>query len=99
MIVYTCISKKYVLSREEEEVLNRAAGILDNLYAYSKEDGEREKSFGNQEIVWFIFSKRLNSMGNVLIGEKMPPKKQLRRSNSCFIKLDYYSLTMRLTFF
>lgn len=45
MIVHTCISKKYVLSREEEEVLNRAAGILDNLYAYSEEDGEREKEF------------------------------------------------------
>lgn len=45
MIVRTCISKKYVLSLEEEEVLNRAAKILDNLYAYSQEDGKWEKEF------------------------------------------------------
>ena len=36
MIVCTCISKKYVLSSEEEEVLKRAAKILDNMYAYSQ---------------------------------------------------------------
>lgn len=45
MIVRTCISKKYVLSSEEEEVLKRAAKILDNLYAYSEEDGRWEKDF------------------------------------------------------
>lgn len=45
MIVRTCISKKYVLSPEEEEVLKRAAGILENLYAYSQEDGKWEKDF------------------------------------------------------
>lgn len=45
MIVRTCISKKYVLSSEEEEVLKRAAKILDNLYAYSQEDGRWEKDF------------------------------------------------------
>lgn len=45
MIVRTCISKKYVLSSEEEEVLERAAKILDNLYAYSQENGEWEKEF------------------------------------------------------
>lgn len=45
MIVYTCISKKYVLSSEEEEILKRAAKILDNLYAYSQEDGKWEKNF------------------------------------------------------
>lgn len=45
MIVYTCISKKYVLSSEEEEILKRAAKILDNLYAYSQEDGKWEKDF------------------------------------------------------
>ena len=45
MIVRTCISKKYVLSPEEEEVLKRAAKILDNLYAYSQEDGRWEKDF------------------------------------------------------
>nr|DAF81655.1 MAG TPA: hypothetical protein [Caudoviricetes sp.] len=45
MIVRTCISKKYVLSSEEEEVLKRAAKILDNLYAYSQENGRWEKDF------------------------------------------------------
>lgn len=45
MIVRTCISKKYVLSQEEEEVLKHAAKILDNLYAYSQEDGRWEKDF------------------------------------------------------
>lgn len=45
MIVCTCISKKYVLSSEEEEILKRAAKILDNLYAYSQEDGRWEKDF------------------------------------------------------
>lgn len=45
MIVRTCISKKYVLSPEEEEALKRATGILDNLYAYSQEDGKWEKDF------------------------------------------------------
>lgn len=45
MIVHTCISKKYVLSPEEKEVLKRATGILDNLCAYSQEDGEWEKDF------------------------------------------------------
>lgn len=45
MIVRTCISKKYVLSSEEEEILKRAAKILDNLYAYSQEDGRWEKDF------------------------------------------------------
>ena len=45
MIVCTCISKKYVLSSEEEEILKRAAKILDNLYAYSQEDGKWEKDF------------------------------------------------------
>lgn len=45
MIVRTCISKKYVLSPEEEEVLKHAAKILDNLYAYSQEDGKWEKDF------------------------------------------------------
>lgn len=39
------ISKKYVLSPEEEEVLKHAAKILDNLYAYSQEDGKWEKDF------------------------------------------------------
>lgn len=45
MIVHTCISKKYVLSLEEEGALKRASGILDNLYAYSEEDGKWEKDF------------------------------------------------------
>lgn len=45
MIVRTCISKKYVLSSEEEEVLKHAAKILDSLYAYSQEDGRWEKDF------------------------------------------------------
>lgn len=45
MIVRTCISKKYVLSSEEEGVLKRAAKILDNLYAYSQENGRWEKDF------------------------------------------------------
>lgn len=45
MIVRTCISKKYALSSEEEEVLTHAAKILDNLYAYSEEDGKWEKDF------------------------------------------------------
>lgn len=45
MIVRTCISKKYVLSSEEEEILKHATDILDNLYAYSQEDGKWEKDF------------------------------------------------------
>ena len=45
MVVHTCISKKYVLSSEEEEVLKHAAKILDNLYTYSQEDGELEEDF------------------------------------------------------
>lgn len=45
MIVRTCISMKYVLSQEEEEILKHAEKILDNLYAYSQEDGEWEKDF------------------------------------------------------
>lgn len=45
MIVRTCISKKYILSQEEEEILRHAAKILDNLYAYSQENGEWEKDF------------------------------------------------------
>lgn len=45
MIVRTCISKKYVLSSEEEGVLKHAAKILDNLYAYSQENGRWEKDF------------------------------------------------------
>ncbi len=45
MIVHTCISKKYILSSEEEEILKRATDILDNLYGYSEEDDEWEKNF------------------------------------------------------
>ena len=45
MIVHTYISNKYVLSSEEEEVLKRAAEILDNLYAYSQDEGKLEKDF------------------------------------------------------
>lgn len=45
MIVHSYISKKYVLSSEEEEVLKRAMDILDNLYKYSEEDGELENDF------------------------------------------------------
>lgn len=45
MIVRTCISKKYILSSEEEEILKRATDILDDLYAYSEEDGKWEKDF------------------------------------------------------
>lgn len=45
MIVRTYISKKYVLSSEEEEILKRATDILDDLYAYSEEDGKWEKDF------------------------------------------------------
>lgn len=45
MIVHSYISKKYVLSSEEEEVLKRAMDILDNLYKYSEEDGKLEEDF------------------------------------------------------
>lgn len=45
MIVRAYISKKYALSSEEEEVLKHAAKILDNLYAYSEENGKLEKGF------------------------------------------------------
>ena len=45
MVVHTYISNKYVLSSEEEEVLKRAAKILDNLYAYSLGEGKLEKDF------------------------------------------------------
>lgn len=45
MIIHTCISKKYVLSSEEAETLERAADILDNLYAYSQENGRWEGEF------------------------------------------------------
>ena len=45
MIVHSYISKKYVLSSEEEEVLKRATDILDNLYTCSEEDGKLEKDF------------------------------------------------------
>lgn len=45
MIVRTYISKKYVLSSEEEEILKRATDIFDDLYAYSEEDGKWEKDF------------------------------------------------------
>lgn len=44
MIVRSYISNKYVLS-SEEEVLKRAAEILDNLYAYSQDEGKLEKDF------------------------------------------------------
>lgn len=45
MIVRSYISKKYVLSSEEEEVLKHAAKILDDLYGYSEENGKWEKDF------------------------------------------------------
>lgn len=45
MVVHICTSKIYVPSSEEEEVLKRAIGILDDLYEYSEEDGELEKDF------------------------------------------------------
>lgn len=45
MIIHTCISKKYVLSSKEAEALERAADILDNLYAYSEENGKWEAKF------------------------------------------------------
>lgn len=45
MIVHFYISKKYILSSEEEEVLKRAMDILDNLYKYSEEDGKLEEDF------------------------------------------------------
>lgn len=45
MIVRSYISKRYVLSSEEEEVLKHAEKILDNLYAYSEENGKWEKDF------------------------------------------------------
>lgn len=45
MIVHSYISKKYVLSSEEEEVLKRAMDILDNLYKYSEEDSKLEEDF------------------------------------------------------
>lgn len=43
MVVRTCTSKKYVLSSEEEEVLNHAMSILDDLYECSQKDSELEK--------------------------------------------------------
>lgn len=45
MIVHTCLSKKYILSSEEEEILKRATAILDDLYKCSQEDGELENDF------------------------------------------------------
>lgn len=45
MIVRSYISNKYVLSSEEEEVLKRAAKILDNLYVYSLGGGKLGKDF------------------------------------------------------
>lgn len=58
MIVRTCISRKYVLSPEEEEVLKRATKILDNLYTYSEEDGEWEKDFREaRDNLTYIFEK------------------------------------------
>lgn len=45
MIVRSYISKKYVLSSEEEEVLKHATDILDDLYGYSEENGKWEKDF------------------------------------------------------
>lgn len=45
MTVHIYISNKYVLSSEEEEVLKRAAKILDNLYLYSQDEGKLEKDF------------------------------------------------------
>lgn len=45
MIVHTCISKKYVISQEEETVLEKAEKILDKLYTSSQENGKWEEFF------------------------------------------------------
>ena len=49
MIVHTCISKKYVISQEEEKTLEEAAKILDKLYENSKDDGKGEENFWKGE--------------------------------------------------
>ena len=49
MIVHTCISKKYVISQEEEATLEEAAKILDKLYANSQDNGKWEEIFFKAE--------------------------------------------------
>lgn len=62
MIVHTCISKKYVISQEEETTLEEAAKILDKLYANSQENGKWEENFlkAEEDLKYLLESLELN---------------------------------------
>ena len=62
MIVHTCISKKYVISQEEEKTLEEAAKILDKLYATSQDNGKREENFlkAEEDLKYLLDSLEFN---------------------------------------
>lgn len=74
MIVRTCISKKYILSQEEEEILRQPQRFLIICMHTVRKMENGKRIFGKQKIVCFIFLKTPNLMGKFLIGEKTPMK-------------------------
>ena len=62
MIVHTCISKKYVISQEEEKTLEEAAKILDKLYANSQDNGKWEENFlkAEEDLKYLLESLEFN---------------------------------------
>ena len=62
MIVHTCISKKYVISQEEEKTLEEAAKILDKLYANSQDNGKWEENIlkAEEDLKYLLESLEFN---------------------------------------
>lgn len=62
MIIHTCISKKYVISQEEEKTLEEAAKILDKLYANSQDNGKWEENFlkAEEDLKYLLESLEFN---------------------------------------
>ena len=62
MIVHTCISKKYVISQEEEKTLEEAGKILDKLYANSQDNGKWEENFlkAEEDLKYLLESLEFN---------------------------------------
>lgn len=62
MIIHTCISKKYVISQEEEKTLEEATKILDKLYANSQDNGKWEENFlkAEEDLKYLLESLEFN---------------------------------------
>lgn len=62
MIIHTCISKKYVISQEEETILEEATKILDKLYANSQDNGKWEENFlkAEEDLKYLLESLEFN---------------------------------------